>query len=222
MEKLTAWLAYGLSVAYHNLHDFMAWNSFLAFIPLVLSLWLFRGRGRRSPLWWAMAGVWLAFLPNAPYILTDIIHLVHDVRRIHSIWIITLIVVPQYFLFMAFGLQAYSISVMNLGHYLQRQGLGRWICPAEVVIHGLCAVGIYLGRFPRFNSWDLVLAPHSVVLGLVHSMTQPRSLGIMVVTFTVLALVYSLTKALNLAIAWAWQRGGVRALLGSWGFQAWG
>ncbi|WP_044076656.1 DUF1361 domain-containing protein [Prochlorothrix hollandica] len=205
MNKLVHWLAYGLGFAYDNLQDFMVWNSFLAFIPLVLSFWLFRGRGRRSPLWWLGAVTWLAFLPNAPYILTDLIHLVHDIRRVHSIWIITLILVPQYLLFMGFGVQAYVLSLLNLGHYLRRQGLAVWVLPSEVMIHGLTAMGIYLGRFPRFNSWDILTRPDALVEGVFSHLLDKRPLAIVVITFGVLLVTYSLAKALTLGLWLYWR-----------------
>ena len=52
-------------------------NLFLAFIPLVLSLWLFLRRSkRRTLLWWMVFVAFISFLPNASYLLTDIIHLI--------------------------------------------------------------------------------------------------------------------------------------------------
>jgi uncharacterized membrane protein len=54
----------------------------------------------------------MAFLPNAPYVLTDILHLVDDIRQGYSIWTITLLLVPQYVLFMQLGFEAYVISVL--------------------------------------------------------------------------------------------------------------
>ncbi|MEB3272806.1 MAG: DUF1361 domain-containing protein [Prochlorothrix sp.] len=190
-------LAYALGLACHNLQDFMAWNSFLAFIPLVLSFWLFRGRGRRSLLWWVGAAIGLVFLPNAPYVLTDVIHLVQDIRQVHSIWIITLVLIPQYLLFMGFGFQAYVVSLMNLGHYLRRQGAGRWVVPTEILLHGLTAIGIYLGRFPRFNSWDIVTRPDALVSQVMDDLLAQRPLLIMAVTFGVLVILYGLTKVIN-------------------------
>jgi uncharacterized membrane protein len=64
----------------------MTWNLFLAFIPLALSVWLFRIKRRRSGVWWLGFLVFFAFLPNAPYLLTDIIHFIEDIRRIESVW----------------------------------------------------------------------------------------------------------------------------------------
>lgn len=197
MTQIMHWLFYAVDLAQDNLRDFMVWNSFLAFIPLVLSVWLFRGRGRRSWGWWLGAATWLAFLPNAPYVLTDLIHLVKDIRQVHSIWLITLVLVPQYLLFMGFGFQAYVVSLMNLGHYLRRQGADRWVWPTELVLHGLTAIGIYLGRFPRFNSWDILTRPDALVTGVLQDLLNRRPLLITALTFAILVLLYSLTQAVN-------------------------
>ncbi len=57
----------------------ISWNLFLAFIPMVLSFWLFRRSTRPTPPWWIIFLVYAAFLPNAPYLLTDIIHTIQAV-----------------------------------------------------------------------------------------------------------------------------------------------
>ncbi|MGK7901267.1 MAG: DUF1361 domain-containing protein, partial [Hormoscilla sp.] len=100
----------------------MGWNLFLAFIPLCLSFWLFRSTRSRSLLWWAVCLVFVAFLPNAPYVLTDTIHLIEDIRQNYSVWIVTLVLIPLYTLFILLGFEAYVLSLLNLGNYLKQQG----------------------------------------------------------------------------------------------------
>ncbi len=58
-----------------TVHPFMVWNLYLAAIPAVVALLLFRRPASRSVAWFAGFGVWLLFLPNAPYVLTDVVHL---------------------------------------------------------------------------------------------------------------------------------------------------
>jgi uncharacterized membrane protein len=185
--------------------SFMVWNSFLAFIPLVLSVWLFRGRGARTIVWWLGLGIFIAFLPNAPYVLTDLIHLVQNIRMGYSIWVITLVLVPQYLLFMLAGFQAYVIAVINLGHYLQRQGYQKWVLGTELFIHFLCAIGIYLGRFPRFNSWDIVARPGTLITG-VEQLLHRRPIVIIAITFSIMTLLYWVCKQINLALLIYWQQ----------------
>lgn len=205
-SNLTTWLSKGLDAAYGNL-SFMTWNSFLALVPLALSFWLFRGRSThaRNIPWWFGLAVFIAFLPNAPYILTDIIHLVRDIRSGQSVWAITLILVPQYALFIALGLIAYTLSIVNLGHYLSREGNAFWIWPIELTLHGLSAIGIYLGRFLRFNSWDLITRPVTVVSHTLSLLVTKQPLAIMVGTFFIVAILYWLLKQIILAMILYWQ-----------------
>lgn len=178
------------------------WNLFLAFIPLALSFWLFRGRRARSFTWWLGFVTFLAFLPNAPYILTDIIHLIYDVRAIRSVWIVTIVVFPLHLLFIASGFEAYILSLLNMGYYLYRIGKSQWILAAELIIHALCAVGIYLGRFPRFNTWDIVTQPDALVETVIDDLTGKRPLVVIFLTFVITTVLYWLVKQLTLAVIW--------------------
>ncbi len=178
----------------------MSWNLFLAFVPLALSVWLFRRKRGRSLLWWLGLLVFFAFLPNAPYVLTDVIHLIDQIRRINSVWIITLFVIPVYLLFIVSGFEAYVLSLINLGYYLNRLGLGRWILGAELLTHALSAVGIYLGRFLRFNSWDFITAPDALATSVLEDLVGKRPLVINGLTFAVVAGLYWMMKRVSLAL----------------------
>jgi uncharacterized membrane protein len=197
----------------HSL-GFMVWNTFLALIPWVVSLWIFRGRGAgvRRVSWWIGLVVFIAFLPNAPYVLTDIIHLVRGIRRGAEMWTVVLIWIPQYFLFMLIGFEAYVLSLVNLGHYLKKQGQGRWVGAAELTLHGLCAVGIYLGRFPRFNSWDVITGPKRLLIHILKVLPHLEPIAIILVTFTIIAVLYWPLKQISLALALYWRHSRQAAL----------
>ncbi|TAE57493.1 MAG: DUF1361 domain-containing protein [Nostocales cyanobacterium] len=176
----------------------MTWNLFLAFIPLALSVWLFRTNRSRSWVWWFGFLVFYAFLPNAPYLLTDIIHLIDDIRNIQSIWIITLVLIPVYFLVIMAGFQAYVISLINLGHYLHKIDKSKWIIWVEIITHALNAVGIYWGRFLRFNSWDFVTQPDAIITKGIEEILGKQPLVIITITFIILCGLYWLMKRVNL------------------------
>lgn len=177
------------------------WNLFLAFIPLALSVWLFRSpRRSRSVLWWIAFLVFIAFLPNAPYLLTDIVHLIRATRSDYSVWIITLVILPPHLIAIIAGLEAYVISLINLGYYLHRQGVSKYIVWVELMTHALCAVGVYLGRFKRFNSWDFLTQPNDVVRSVVDDLTSKRPVLVILVTFMVLTVLYWLMKQITLAL----------------------
>lgn len=179
----------------------IVWNLFLAFIPLGLSVLLFRRTsGSRSIWWWVGFLVFIAFLPNAPYLLTDIIHLIRAIRSDYSAWIITLIILPPHLIAIVSGFEAYVISLINLGYYLHQQGASRFIVWAELMTHALCAVGVYLGRFPRLNSWDFVTKPDDVARTVIDNLTSKRPVLIMGITFVVLTVLYWLMKQVTLAL----------------------
>ncbi len=179
----------------------MLWNLFLAFIPLLLSLFLFRWhRGSRTVLWWLALLVFIAFLPNAPYLLTDIIHLIRATRSGYSAWVLVVFVIPIHVTAIFLGIEAYVLSVLNQGHYLRRQGVGKFLIPAELLTHVLCAIGVYLGRFIRFNSWDLVTRPDMVLLTTLNEVTSERPLIVMGVTFVMLTVCYWLLKQLTIGM----------------------
>lgn len=185
-----------------NFHSgWIIWNLFLAFIPLALSFWLYRRRTKvRSLLWWVAFVVFLAFLPNAPYLLTDIIHLIRATRMGYSVWIITLIFIPLHLFAILAGFQAYVISVMNQSSYLRRLGATRFIVWSELLTHALCAIGVYMGRFRRFNSWDLVTDPSNVLLTTLDDLTAKKPLLVIFISFIGLTILYWLVKQINLGL----------------------
>jgi uncharacterized membrane protein len=196
--------------AFNQHSGWIVWNLFLAFIPLALSFWLFtkshpkRGSrvARRSPLWWAVLIIFIAFLPNAPYLLTDIIHLIEAIRAGYSIWITTLIFIPLHLFAIFIGWEAYVISLLNQSRYLERQGAKKFVLTSEILVHALSAVGIYLGRFLRFNSWDFVTQPDVVLVYTLDNLTAKKPLLIIIITFAVLTILYWLTKQVTLGILW--------------------
>ncbi|MDY6902445.1 MAG: DUF1361 domain-containing protein [Cyanobacteriota bacterium] len=177
----------------------MTWNLFLAFIPLVVSVWLFRRiKKSRSWVWWLGFAVFYAFLPNAPYLLTDVIHLIDDIRTIQSVWMITLVLIPVYLLVILAGFEAYVISVINMGHYLHRIGKSQWILGMELITHALSAVGIYWGRFLRFNSWDFVTQPDALITQGIEEILGKQPLVIIAISFVILTALHWLMKRVTL------------------------
>ncbi len=141
----------------------MGWNLLLALAPLALALVLFRRRTKPGLLWWPGLLAFLLLLPNASYTLTDVIHLVHRIRRepLMPIWTVSLVLIPQYAAFMLAGFHSHTLSLILAGGYLRRMGLRGWVIPMEIAVNALCALGIFFGRFQRANSWDVLEAPRS-------------------------------------------------------------
>ncbi len=137
----------------------------LAMVPLAIAALLFRRSGKRGPIWWAGVVLFVLFLPNAAYPLTDILHFVAKVRQRPYLpsWAISLIVMPQYFLYIGASFLAYAVSLRLCGQYLRRTGFAKLVVPVELLLHASTAVGVYLGRAIRMDSWDALTNPGQVV-----------------------------------------------------------
>ncbi|MBA8796211.1 putative membrane protein [Friedmanniella endophytica] len=149
--------------------DFMPWNLFLAWIPYLLALLIaavHRSRGPR-PLLVALGLAWLLFLPNAPYLVTDVIHL--GTAWGAPLWFDAGLIA----LFAGTGL-ALGLASLLIVHRVVEARLGRlWGWCVAVGSLVLSAVGIYLGRYPRFNSWDVITNPHGLLATVLHRLTDP-------------------------------------------------
>lgn len=162
---------------------FFVWNLVLAGIPVVLSA-AFAAVRRR--VWLIPLGLgWLTFLPNAPYLVTDVMHL----SSVIGLWRH----VMQYGIAAWTGVILGAVS-MHLVHQRMEREFGPvtgWI--AVVVSVGLCAIGVVIGRFQRWNSWDLVTQPGAVAATTLDwarsplAYVQPTGVALAVGTFFGLA-----------------------------------
>jgi uncharacterized membrane protein len=214
-----------------NAAGWMGWNMLLAVIPLYLSLYLFRDQAIgtvwlreqiqqrmpqpiRTSLWSFMVLVFIAFLPNAPYILTDVIHLNRFILEYNSLWVTGFIIAPLFLLFIGTGFLAYVLSLVNVGYYLHRRGQGRWIGLVELGLHLLCSIGVFVGRFPRLNSWDFVTQPGHVIATLLSTLFSPTGILGIVVGFMIITLLYVPSKEIVLAVAAYRKKRSVSVILG--------
>lgn len=139
----------------------VAWNLLLALVPLGIAVVLFAHTRphprttKTSATWWAGVAVFVAFLPNAPYVITDLIHLRTSLSSEHPG-----LVFAKFGVLVVGGSLAYVACIALLRGWLHSFATHTW--PIEVTLHALCTIGIALGRIFRFNTWDLVIQPHSV------------------------------------------------------------
>ncbi|MBM7367205.1 DUF1361 domain-containing protein [Gordonia hydrophobica] len=164
---------------------FLIWNLFLAWIPLVFAVG-FVVVGNR--LWLIPLGFgWLAFLPNSPYLVTDLIHL----REGYDLWRHVL----QYGFAAWTGIMLGVISMRLVHRRVQAEwgALAGWTTMAASI--GLCAIGVVIGRFQRWNSWDLVTRPDAVVARTFDWVSSPfsqvQSTGVALAVAAFLALAYT-------------------------------
>jgi uncharacterized membrane protein len=176
----------------------MTWNLFLAAVPAALSVPLFAAGRRVTVLWCLGVLAFVAFLPNAPYVLTDVIHLVRQFRFARDDALLTAALGLQFGLFFLAGFGCYLLALARLQRWLAARGWAPWALPVEIVLHALCAVGIFLGRVLRFNSWDVVTEPEKVT-GVIR-VPQPTTVVLLAFTFGVLVVATTAAKALRWAI----------------------
>jgi uncharacterized membrane protein len=177
----------------------MAWNLTLALVPLLLAAVLFRDRRRPTAAWWVGLAAFVILLPNAPYVLTDVVHFVPDVQGADRLSV-ALAFVAQYGLFFLVGVESYVASVVLLTRWLEARGRSWATVPAEVGIHAVCAAGVYLGRVGRLNSWDIVVRPDRFLSSLT-DLASPHAIALTALTFVVVSAVYWAGKHVTLALA---------------------
>jgi uncharacterized membrane protein len=148
---------------------FLGWNLLLAWIPWLSARAIARASGRRALA--ALSGVWLLFLPNAPYLVTDLVHLrprppvpaTYDVL-----------------LFASFTLAGCALAwgSLELVHRRLVRAAGRAGAAAAIgLVLLLSGFGVYLGRFGRWNSWDVLLRPGAVLADAAGALVDPRALA---------------------------------------------
>jgi uncharacterized membrane protein len=152
----SAWCVLLLAVRKHEFgsagYPYLVWNLTLAWIPLLLAIQLVVSYSRRRSAveLVAVGALWLLFLPNAPYVLTDFIHLGHA-HRLYD----TLLVGS--FAFTAIALGFASLLLVQLVVTRAGGALLGWATALGALFSA--SVGIYLGRIVRLNSWDAIQRP---------------------------------------------------------------
>ena len=184
-----------------NFH--MGLDLFLALIPLVIALFIFRKKSSMPGiLWWPLLAIMVLFLPNAPYVLTDVIHFVAKVRVTPPlpIWAMSLLLL-EYFCYFLIGMESFVIPMMLWGRTLRRHRCGWLILPLELLIISLSAFGIYLGRIDRLNSWDVVTDPEHLMSQALRDAMNPKPEEMTLLFFFAVIVVFYLIKTVNVLIA---------------------
>ena len=168
---------------------FLRWNLFLAVLPLVISSMLLKiEAGRKGILATILIGLWLAFFPNAPYILTDLFHL--RPRQGVPLWFDLALLLS----FAGNGLLMGFLSLRDVQVVIEKW-FGRavgWL--ASFGSLALASFGIYLGRYLRWNSWDVLVEPQLLLADiadrLIDPFAHPRTYGVTILFTVLLAIAY--------------------------------
>ncbi len=181
----------------------MSWNALLALVPPLFAMHLFRPHRRTGALWTLELVAFVLFLPNSPYLVTDLVHLRADVVMAGSDATVYGGILPLYGTFIALGFGAYAISLHEVGGWLARKGRSHLVGRVQLGLHAVCAVGVLLGRVARLNSWETLTEPNGTIERALGTLSWRGAPVVLVVLFVVIWLGHAVTCVLT-AAASAW------------------
>jgi uncharacterized membrane protein len=181
-------VAFRIAYTQTLIHGGFVWNLILAWVPLALALLVYDRAEHHRPLGAVVAGAaWLLFFPNAPYVVTDFVHLRNSEGMA---WWYDLILIGTV---ATTGLLLGFVSLF-LVHVVVRRAAGAaagWAFVTAALM--LSSLGVYLGRVWRWNSWDALVRPWSVVerLGSAIASPEPRPVAFMLAFTAFLVATYA-------------------------------
>ncbi|KAA8782966.1 putative membrane protein [Paenibacillus sp. 4624] len=195
-----------------NMYAFLDWDMFLAWVPFLISTMIalnFRRKAVRpgwmGMMWIGLLGlIWLFFLPNAAYLFTEMLHAFrYFIAQPESVFWFEMDF--WYSLTLTFGVAIVGLmlsicSIRQIEHVLQRfvHRFVCWIIVGFVLL--LSGVGVYIGRFNRWNSWDIVSRPGQIVIDLMNDFSSASGLLVEFVAliFVIQAFAYVIISLIKL------------------------
>lgn len=176
---------------------FLNWNLFLAFIPWALTI-LVRIKPiiqkKRITIVTLLVS-WLLFFPNAPYILTDLFHL--RLKSAMPIWFDLVLILSFAWTGLLFGF----LSLLDIENILGKSIKSRYITLISIGLMFLGSFGIYLGRFLRWNSWDIISEPFKLIYDIgdriINPFSHPRTWGVTILMGILLTIIYLSLKLMQ-------------------------
>ncbi len=144
---------------------FIPWNMFLAVVPQAVSHYLLMVKQKAVA--WSVFLLWLLFFPNAMYIVTDLFHLKDSVAV--PKWLDLIILFSAALNGIILGMA----SLYNAEIFLRRNIPSKFVMPVVFTLFLLCGYGIYLGRYQRWNSWDIIADPFQLLMNIRHDVRHP-------------------------------------------------
>ncbi len=173
------------------LYGYLVWNLTLAWLPLIFAVHLTRLLKRKLWSSWeglATSGLWLVFLPNSFYMISDFIHL-QEVQRVDVLYDAVMFTSFIY-TGVALGFSSLYLIHLQLKRRLSARAAIGWIAATLA----LCSAAIYVGRDLRWNSWDILTNPGGLLLDISDRLQNPATYGQVVTTmvsfFVLLASMY--------------------------------
>lgn len=170
---------------------FLGWNLFLAWVPLLLAFYL----KKHFTLKWGIRfymvlGIWLLFFPNAPYIITDLIHL--NERYNPAAWYDILLLFSSALNGLLLGF--YSLYLVHNKLRMQFSERTTWILVFGFSV--LSGYGIYLGRVLRWNSWDLFVHPITLLKESLVQLTSFHAISMTIGFSSFILILYYVFKTI--------------------------
>jgi uncharacterized membrane protein len=180
------------------LFAFLAWNLFLAYLPFLISKRMTMQRPKRKWIFLFGAFAWLLFIPNAFYIITDLFHL--DMNESVPLWYDLALLLSFAWTGLLFGI----LSVRQM-EKLFEQAFNRKLDLFFILpVMALNGFGVFVGRYLRFNSWDVITSPIQLIKDIVYLFIHPirnRFDWSMIVCYTILlTLIYYGIKRISRAL----------------------
>lgn len=173
---------------------FLIWNLFLAIIPYLITSRTSFTNNRRYQTRISLI-VWILFFPNAPYILTDLFHL-----RLNSqmpIWFDLILLLSYAWTGLVFGF----LSLTRIEHLLSSKLSQNTTTLCSIGLLYLASFGIYIGRYLRWNSWDILNNPlglfNDLSIRILHPTDHPRTWGMTILMGTLLCIIHFTLKTLS-------------------------
>ena len=186
---------------FHYISFSMLIDLSIAFIPLVSSFYLFRTTKKiHFTFWLILFIIFLVFLPNAAYTITDYIQMIADCKTFDNPLFIFLFIIPVYAFYMFISFESYTLSIILLDRFLKRKNFVRvsFIIFVEIIINFYCSIGIYLGRFERIDIWELLVKPIYVLEKIFLVVTNLASMITTLKIFLIVTFLYYIFKFANI------------------------
>ena len=133
--------------------------------------------------------LWLLFIPNAPYIITDFVHL--NDRPPVPLWFDLVLLLISSMNGLIFGF----ISIGQVESIIVKYRAGISLTLFRIFIILAMSYGVYLGRYLRFNSWDALINPLEVSKGMYHSIDS-STIGFVLVFSFMNFILYSFYRSI--------------------------
>lgn len=143
---------------------FLLWNLFLAAIPFAVTQ--FTPERILKKYLFPILGAWLAFLPNSFYVFTDLIHIQYSTMKVYDTFmVLCFAMLSSYF--------GYA-SLLKMNDFLPKNISDLMNHFLNISVLFICSFGIYLGRFLRYNSWNILSDPFHLLRDCISFVRFPR------------------------------------------------